>query len=116
MSEKCLSGKIVKINCHRGVKKSYPRGVKRVKKAIRGGKIDKKLSEGGKIGGKNCPRGIKLDKTVRRVTRKYMSEGCKKILFCVRGVRKLPVFVQGVEKFPILSKGVTENSPPLLFF
>jgi len=65
------------------------------------------MSDGGKIGGKNCPRGGKLDKTVRGVTRKNMSEGVKKIMFCVpRGVRKIPVFVKGVKKIPILSEGV----------
>jgi len=50
--------------------KSCLRGVKWVKKLSEGGKIDKKLSEGGKIGGKNYLRGVKLDKTVGRVTRK----------------------------------------------
>jgi len=60
-------------------------GVKWVKKAVRGGKIDKKLFTGGKISDKNCLRGVKLDRTVRGVTRKKNVQGGKKILFCVRG-------------------------------
>jgi len=48
------------------------------------GKIDKKLSEGGKIGEKNCLRGVKLDKKLSGgLQEKNMSEGGKKILFCV---------------------------------
>jgi len=52
-------------------------GVKWVKKAIRGGKIYKKLSEGVKLT-KNCPREVKLEKTVWGSQEKNMSEGGKK--------------------------------------
>jgi len=43
------------------------------KKAIRGGKMDKKMSEGGKIGGKNCPRGVTKSCFVQGVD--FFSEG-----------------------------------------
>jgi len=52
-------------------------------------KIHVFVLEGGElqIGGKNCPRRVKLDNTVRRGhKKKNMSDGGKKILFCVRGV------------------------------
>jgi len=56
-------------------KKSYPREVK----------WTRKLSEGGKIGGKNCPRGVKLDKTVQESQEKKMSEASKNPVLCLRG-------------------------------
>jgi len=87
--------------------KSCSRGVKWVKKAVWGGKIDKKLSEGGKIGGKNCLRGVKLDKTVRGSQEKNMSEGGKKSCFVSEG---------GKENTHFCPRGSLRISLPLLFF
>jgi len=45
------------------------------KKAVWGSKFTKKMPEGVKLVGKNCLRGVKLDKTVWGVTNKKHVQG-----------------------------------------
>jgi len=73
------------------------------KNCPRGGKIDIKTVRGGKIGGKNCLRGVKLDKPVWGSQEKNMFKGGKKNhVLCQRGVRKIP---RGVKKSQFCPRG-----------
>jgi len=60
-----------------------------------GGIILEKMSEGGKIGRKNCPKGVKLDKTVWGSQEKTCPCGVKIICIVSEGGKENTRFCPG---------------------